>query len=69
MDKWGPAFVITVIWGIGSMVALVLMGMEIIHNQQVVDKLLITIPAGSAIIIGYWFSKSGGPPHDREPHK
>jgi hypothetical protein len=59
MDKWGPAFIISLIWAIGSMIALVLMGMEIIHNSQVVDKLLITIPAGTAIIIGYWFSKSG----------
>jgi hypothetical protein len=60
-----PDFVITVIWAIGSMVVLVLMGMEIIHNQNVVDRLLITIPAGSAIIMGYWFSKgknNGAPP-------
>jgi hypothetical protein len=60
-----PDFVITVIWAIGSMIVLVLTGMEIIHNQKVVDRLLITIPAGSAVIMGYWFSKgknNGAPP-------
>jgi hypothetical protein len=63
--KMRPDFVITVIWAIGSMTILVLMGMEIIHNQQLVDRLLITIPTGSAIIFGYWFSKNksnGEPP-------
>jgi hypothetical protein len=63
---WKPDFIITVIWGLGSMIGLVLMGMEVIHNQQVVDKLLLTIPGGTAIIMGYWFSKgkdsSGDPP-------
>jgi hypothetical protein len=38
--------------------------MEVIHNTKVVDRLLITIPAVSAIMIGYWFSKgkSNGEP-------
>jgi hypothetical protein len=52
-----PDLIITVIWAIGAMLALVLCGMEIIHNQQIVDRLLIGIPSGSAIIMGYWFSK------------
>jgi hypothetical protein len=60
-----PDFIITMVWTIGSMVALLLMGMEIIHNQQVVDKLLITIPSGSAIIIGYWFSKRQNGDHPK----
>jgi hypothetical protein len=54
-----PDFVITVIWAIGSMIILILCGMEIIHNQKIIDRLLITIPSGSAIIMGYWFSKGG----------
>jgi hypothetical protein len=57
-----PDLIITVIWAIGSMTAMLLMGMEVIHNQKVVDRMLITIPAGSAIIMGYWFSKKDGPP-------
>jgi hypothetical protein len=57
MRNWKPDFIITVIWAIGSMTVLVLMGMEIIHNQTIVDRLLITIPSGTAIIMGYWFSK------------
>jgi hypothetical protein len=64
MRNWHPDLIITVIWAIGSMIVLILMGMEVIHNQKVVDRLLITIPAGSAIIFGYWFNKgksNGGP--------
>ena len=57
MRNLKPDFIITVIWAVGSMVALVLMGMEIIHSEKIVDKLLITIPSGTAIIMGYWFSK------------
>jgi hypothetical protein len=66
MGKWKPDFILTVIWAIGSMTVLVLCGMEIIHNQKIVDRLLITIPSGTAIIMGYWFSKEnkdkGDPP-------
>jgi hypothetical protein len=65
MKNLRPDLIITVIWAIGSMTTLVLMGMEIIHSQKVVDRLLITIPAVSAMIIGYWFSKgksNGEPP-------
>jgi hypothetical protein len=65
MKNLRPDLILSVIWAIGSMTALVLMGMEVIHNQKVVDRMLITIPAGSAIILGYWFSKgksNGGPP-------
>jgi len=50
--------IITLIYGVGAAVVLVLMGMEIIHNEKVVDKLLITIPTISALIAGYWFNKS-----------
>jgi uncharacterized protein (DUF983 family) len=57
MKNLRPDLIITVIWAIGSMITLVLMGMEVIHNTKVVDRLLITIPAVSAMIIGYWFSK------------
>jgi hypothetical protein len=59
-----PDLIITLIWALGSMTFLVLAGMEIVHNQKIIDRLLITIPAGSAIIMGYWFSKGkdGGPP-------
>jgi hypothetical protein len=38
--------------------------MEIIHNEKIVDRLLIGIPSGSAIIMGYWFSKERRPPSD-----
>jgi hypothetical protein len=65
MRNWRPDFVLTVIWAVGSMIVLVLCGMEIIHNQKIVDRLLITIPSGTAIIMGYWFSKekkNGNPP-------
>lgn len=62
MKNLRPDLIVTVIWALGSMAVLVLMGMEIIHNQKVVDRLLITIPAGSAIIMGYWFSKGREPP-------
>jgi hypothetical protein len=57
MRNLRPDFVLTVIWALGSMIVLVLCGMEIIHNQKIVDRLLITIPSGTAIIMGYWFSK------------
>jgi hypothetical protein len=56
--------IITLIYGVGAAVVLVLMGMEVIHNEKVVDKLLITIPTISALIAGYWFNKSR---HDGEP--
>jgi hypothetical protein len=52
-----PDLIITVIWAVGAMLAMVLMGTEVIHNQQIVDRLLIGIPSGSAILMGYWFSK------------
>ena len=57
-----PDLIITIIWAIGSMTAMLLMGMEIIHNQKLVDRMLITIPSGTAIIMGYWFSKKNGTP-------
>jgi hypothetical protein len=65
MKNLRPDFIITVIWALGSMACLILMGMEIIHNQKIVDRLLIGIPSGSAIIMGYWFSKdqNKGPPN------
>jgi uncharacterized protein (DUF983 family) len=53
-----PDLIITVIYGVGAAVVLVLMGMEVIHNEKVVDKLLVTIPTISALIAGYWFNKS-----------
>jgi hypothetical protein len=53
-----PDLIITLIYGVGAAVVLVLMGMEVIHNEKVVDKLLITIPTISALIAGYWFNKS-----------
>jgi hypothetical protein len=59
-----PDLIITVVWALGSMICLVLMGMEIIHSQKIVDRLLIGIPSGSAIIMGYWFSKERRPPSD-----
>jgi hypothetical protein len=65
MKNLRPDFIITVIWAIGAMTAMLLMGMEIIHNQKLVDRMLITIPGGTAIIMGYWFSKdqNKGPPN------
>jgi hypothetical protein len=59
-----PDFIITLVWAVGAMIILVLMGMEIIHNQKVVDRLLLTIPSVSALIAGYWFNKSR---HNGEP--
>lgn len=52
-----PPLIITIIWAIGAGTIMVLMGLEVIHNEKVVDRLLITIPGISAIIAGYWFSK------------
>jgi|HubBroStandDraft_2_1064218.scaffolds.fasta_scaffold1161822_2 hypothetical protein len=60
MKNLRPDFIITCIWAVGAMTALVLCGTEIIHNQKIVDRLLITIPGGTAIIMGYWFSKGKG---------
>jgi len=54
-----PDLIITVIWALGSMAILILCGMEVIHNQKIVDRLLIGIPSGSAILMGYWFSRKG----------
>jgi hypothetical protein len=68
MKNLRPDLIITVIWAIGSMTALLLMGTEIIHNQKIVDRLLITIPAGSALIMGYWFSKGRGGNSNGEAH-
>jgi hypothetical protein len=65
MRNLRPDLIVTAIWAVGAMITLVLCGTEIIHNEKIVDRLLITIPAGSAIIMGYWFSKgkhNGGPP-------
>jgi hypothetical protein len=58
--------IITVIYGVGTAIVMVLMGMEVIHNEKVVDKLLVTIPTISALIAGYWFNKSrkGGDDHE-----
>jgi hypothetical protein len=56
--------IITLAWGVISATAMVLMGTEIIHNQQVVDKLLVTIPTISALIAGYWFNKSRKEPSE-----
>jgi hypothetical protein len=67
MKNLRPDLIITVIWALGSMTILVLMGMEIIHNQNIMDRLLITIPSGSAIIMGYWFSKGGKGNEDPPP--
>jgi hypothetical protein len=53
-----PDLIITLAFGVIAATAMVLMGTEIIHNQQVVDKLLVTIPTISALIAGYWFNKS-----------
>jgi hypothetical protein len=58
-----PDLIVTLVWGVLVSVAMILMGTEVIHNEKVVDKLLITIPGVSAIIAGYWFSKRGDPPH------
>jgi hypothetical protein len=57
-----PDLLITLVWGVLASTAMVLMGTEVIHNQKVVDRLLVTIPAVSAIIAGYWFSKREPPP-------
>ena len=57
MKNLRPDLVVTVIWAIGSMTMLILMGMEVITSHKVMDRMLITIPAVSAIIVGYWFSK------------
>jgi hypothetical protein len=57
MKNFRPDLIVTIIWAVGAMITLVLCGTEIIHNQKIVDRLLITIPAGSAIIMGYWFSR------------
>jgi hypothetical protein len=57
-----PDLIITVIWAAGSMIILILCGMEVIHSPKIVDRLLIGIPSGSAIIMGYWFSKERKPP-------
>jgi hypothetical protein len=53
-----PDLIITLAFAAGATIVMVLMGTEVIHNQQVVDKLLITIPAISALIAGYWFNKN-----------
>ena len=53
-----PDLIITLAFAAGAAIMMVLMGTEVIHNQQVVDKLLITIPAISALIAGYWFNKN-----------
>jgi len=52
-----PDLIITLGFGVIAAVVMVLMGTEIIHNAQVVDKLLVTIPTISALIAGYWFNK------------
>jgi uncharacterized membrane protein YccF (DUF307 family) len=52
-----PDLIITLAFGVISSTAMILMGMEIIHNEKVVDKLLVTIPTLSALIAGYWFNK------------
>jgi hypothetical protein len=59
-----PQLIITVVYVIAAFVLMVLMGMEIISNRVVTDRLMITIPLTGLAIIGYWFSKSknGSPP-------
>jgi hypothetical protein len=53
-----PDLIITLAFGVIAATAMLLMGMEVIHNEKVVDKLLVTIPTISALIAGYWFNKS-----------
>jgi hypothetical protein len=55
---WDADVIITVIWMVMVTVFMLLMGMEIIHSDKVVDKLLISIPTISALIVGYWFNKT-----------
>ena len=61
--KWPPVLIITLAYLVCVFVLLVLMGMDIIDNRQVVDRLLITIPITGALIGAYWFTKmkNGGP--------
>ena len=57
--KFNTALVITILYLVFAFVLLVLMGMEIISNKTVVDRLLITIPITGVVLCGYWFSKKG----------
>jgi hypothetical protein len=52
--------VITIVWGVIVATVMILMGMEVIHNQQVVDRLLVTMPTVSALVVAYWFNKKRG---------
>ena len=56
--KLNPILIITILYLLAAFTLLVLMGMEIISNRAVTDRLLLTIPVTGALIMAYWFSRT-----------
>jgi len=61
---WPPDLIITVLYIVVLFATMVLMGTGVISNQRVEERLLVTLPATSAMVIAYWFMKArnGKPP-------
>ena len=56
--NWPPDLIITVIYIAVLFATMVLMGTGVITNQRVEERLLVTLPATSAMVIAYWFMKA-----------
>jgi protein-S-isoprenylcysteine O-methyltransferase Ste14 len=56
--NWPPDLIITVLYILVLFAMMVLMGTGVITNQRVEERLLITLPATSAMVITYWFMKA-----------
>lgn len=61
MTNWQPDLIITVLYVILLFAIMTMMGVGIITNQRVEERLLTTLPATSSLVIAYWFMKARGP--------
>ena len=56
--SWPPDLIITVLYIVVLFATVVMMGTGFIHNPRVEERLLVTLPATSAMVIAYWFMKA-----------
>jgi hypothetical protein len=54
---WPPDLIITIAYIVVLFATVVMMGTGYIHNQRLEERLLVTLPATSAMVIAYWFMK------------
>jgi hypothetical protein len=56
--NWPPDLIITIAYIVVLFATVVMMGTGYIHNQRLEERLLVTLPATSAMVIAYWFMKT-----------